>query len=577
MDEPIDTSSMEKPDSDSETDLVDLSDSPSQEDEIQEDEVQEDDIQEDDIQEDDIQEDDTQEDDIQEDDTQEDDIQEEAMQEEEPDEGNNDEKDHITNLPFELIDKTFAELPREDRLTTTSRVSKKFMDVNRAHIYKSIRINLGEHRKADTDTHHDDNDDDELCLRGLGEFAQLFKTLLMHDELRDRVLSLTLTVHHHDLYLQVHGHLENLLTHLHSLRELSLNPPPPRYDLPSNPTTTSLRLNFRYDAAAFWHGAHTSSSSTAATMTLPALELTQFFHIKHVRTLRIEHVSFAPEFHRAPYSLPRPDRTSPVVNLRFTDCSPQTIGTLPHLLLLPESLQTFVLETRCPQSVAQAPKACPHEMDAAAIQRALEPHASSLEQLVLAFSDGAGFLPTETVSFRDWTNLTRLALPEAFLVSADATMTTTTPLAEVLPYRLQELQLQYLLGKNLDPQQWGWGTRARIIARLEDLAADKGIYLPELSRVGAWFQGGAAQGVGEEGLEMLGRLEMLQGLFCSVGVEFEWCFEDGFEGTRVGREVGVKIVAGAGAGGDKVEGFTLDEEGCSGVGLYYDGETHSVF
>lgn len=513
MDKPIDTSSMDNHNSGSDTDLVNPRDLPSHGEEIQE----------------------------------------QAMQGEESDEENKDEKDCITLLPFELMSKTFAQLPHEDRLTTTSLVCKKFMDVNRTHIYKFVHIDLGKPRGAD-------GDDDKPCL---GEFTQFFTTLLTQDQLRGRVVSLAFKVHHHDLYLQLQGHLENLLKHLHSLRELSLNPPPPRYDLSSNPTTAFLRLDFRYDTTAFWHG------WPASPAVLPALELSQFFHVDHVRKLQIEHVSFAPELHREPLS-PRHNGTSLVDDLRFTDCSPQTVGKLPQLLRLPRALKTFALETRCPWSVALTPNARPHEMDAGQLYRALEPHSSSLQQLAVAFGDGARFLDTDTVSFKGWGNLTRLAVPEAFLRAG------ATTLHELLPYRLRELQLQYLLGKRLDPRRQGWGDR-RCIVRLEQLAADKGYFLPELRRVDVWLQGRAQvegkTAAGEKGLETL---EVLRGLFGSVGTEFEWWFGEGFAGTRAGRELGVREAGGKGKG-KEVEAFTLDEEGRSGVGLYYDGETHSVF
>lgn len=461
------------------------------------------------------------------------DLQEQAMQGEKSGEGNEDGKDHITLLPFEVMSKAFAQLSREERLTTTSLVCKKFMDVNRSYIYKFIHINLGNQREGGEDN------------PGLEEFGAWFATLLKHDQLRGRIVSLAFKVHHHDLYLQVQGHLENLVKHLKSLRELSLNPPPSRYDFPTNPMTTFLRLDFHYDRTTFWQG----------FPSLPPLELTQFFYIDHIRKLQIEHISLAPELHRGPFSIRR-DKTSLIDDLRFIDCSPQTVGKLPDLLLLPQSLKCFVLETKCPWSVAQTPRARPHTMDAQQLHQALEPHYRTLETLVIAFSDGAGFLGKPTLSLAGWSSLTTLALPEAFLVCGRA----KRPLHAVLPSRLVELQIQF-------PQ-----LKPSMILRLEQLAGNKKDCMPELNRVVVWHQGRDQENAAEGG--DLGDLEMLQGLFGSVGTKFEWCFESTFAGTPLGKVLGVESTGGR---GQNVHAHVLDAGGASGVGLYYDEDTHSVF
>lgn len=142
----------------------------------------------------------------------------------------------ITLLPFEILNQTFAQLPFVERSTTTSLVCKQFKEVNQSHIYKYVHLHLGQHGKEGGQ----DNENP-----GLEELGQLFTTLLRQDHLRARVVSLAFTVHHHDLYLQVEGHLQNLLKNLKSLKELSLNPPPSRFDLPTNPATTFLRTYFR--------------------------------------------------------------------------------------------------------------------------------------------------------------------------------------------------------------------------------------------------------------------------------------------------------------------------------------------
>lgn len=257
---------------------------------------------------------------------QEDNLQEQARPRDHSEEEIGDEKACITLLPFELLNQAFAQLPFAERSTTTSLVCKRFTDVNRSKIYKYIHIHLGKQQEGGVGNNP-----------GLQAFGQFFTTLLQQDHLRARVVSLAFTVHHHDLYLQVQGHLANLLIHLKSLRELSLNPPPSRFDFPTNPTTNFLRLDFYHNIPSFWH----------PFPAIPPLELTQFFYINHIRKLQIEHISFAPGFHRDPFS-PRRQRTSLIEDLHFIDCSPQTVGKLPNLLLLPQSLKSFVLEAQCP-------------------------------------------------------------------------------------------------------------------------------------------------------------------------------------------------------------------------------------
>ena len=472
---------------------------------------------------------------------QETDSQEQAMQVEKLGEKNEEKVDQITLLPFEIMHQTFAQLPHEERLTTTSLVCKKFMDVNRTHIYKFIHINLGNPRGQGEDN------------PGLGEFGQCFTTLLKHEQLRGRVLSIALKVHHHDLYLQVQGHLENLLKHLKSLRELSLNPPPSSYDLPTNPMTTFLRLDFHYNRTTFWQGWPDFPA-------VPSLELKQFFYINHIRKLQIEHISFAPELHRDAFFYSQ-HRASIIEDLRFIDCSPQTTGKLPDLLLLPKSLKRFVLETRCPWSVAQTPGARPHTMNAQELYQALEPHSASLEELVVAFSDGASFLTNSTMCLAGWSNLTRLAIPEAFLVRGSYSW----PLHEVLPSRLQELQIQCPLGKPLSPY-----AKASRIMRLTQLAGNKNASVCELKRVIVWHQGQDRDEAGQQ--DGLGDLQELPGLFASVGTEFECCFASAFAGTPFGESLGVK--KGTGSREQGVWAFTL---GASQPGLYYDESTQSVF
>lgn len=123
--------------------------------------------------------------------------------------------------------------------------------------------------------------------------------------------------------------------------------------------------------------------------------LSQYLWIDHIRKLEIEHISFNTDMHRPAFSSRSP-RTSLVEELRFVDCSPQALGVLPNLLLMIKRLKAFVLETNCPASVRENRWAKPHTMRPYQFALALEPHAGSLEEIAIAFSNGAGLMLEST-------------------------------------------------------------------------------------------------------------------------------------------------------------------------------------
>lgn len=104
-----------------------------------------------------------------------------------------------------------------------------------------------------------------------------------------------------------------------------------------------------------------------------------------------------------------------------------------------------------------------------------------------------------------------------------------TPLHHVLPPRLQELQLQYPVGKR--PGSRGhdvWTTdQPLVVRRLTLLAENKLAFLPDLTLVVVWRQGRDEDGSEADADAAAGgvvrQLDMLQGLFGSVGTVFDLC------------------------------------------------------
>lgn len=118
---------------------------------------------------------------------------------------------------------------------------------------------------------------------------------------------LSLEFYHHIWYDTVHDlGLFRMLKRLHTL---SLKPPPKNVDLAVCGAVNSLHLDYHDDRNAFW----------ARRGYIPSYNLASYFRLANLRTLQIQHISFAPDLHNNDWSTEEP---SPIETLEFLDCSP---------------------------------------------------------------------------------------------------------------------------------------------------------------------------------------------------------------------------------------------------------------
>ena len=273
---------------------------------------------------------------------------------------------------------------------------------------------------------------------------------------------------------------------LSSLQELSLNPPIPYNSrvkvLPISPTLSSMRLNFLYNQSAFWQSSRSPNK----------IDLTEYLFLARLRKLQISHVSLAPRIHAhnfAPENIGPRHGTSRLEELRFIDCCPSTLGILSGLLRSIRRLKRFILETNFPWQVRLAvlkrQGTLDHHILPSTFGQALHPHRKTLEELFVAFSDGASFLLDSVMQdLKDYTSLKRLAIPEPFLLPHSA----SPSFHQSLPDQLEELQIQYPMeftDKHSDRDLPGPQLR---LSRMEALAKYKIDHLPNLSHFVWWYQ-----------------------------------------------------------------------------------------
>lgn len=91
-----------------------------------------------------------------------------------------------------------------------------------------------------------------------------------------------------------------------------------------------------------------------------------------------------------------PQQLPPLESVRFIDCSPQTVGVLVKVLLPVKCLKTLILETNIPSPVVEGFDRNFNSSDwdrsgGQGYGLAINPHAQSLEELMIALSDGASF------------------------------------------------------------------------------------------------------------------------------------------------------------------------------------------
>lgn len=396
----------------------------------------------------------------------------------------------IENVPSEILDHIFSYLPRNDRLAT-SRCSQGLREFNREFTWKSIHVDIG-----DSPEFIDRTERSKYLFQNL---PCLYTALLNHKHLGKCTIKLSFKISRYCTYeMMVNWKFLRLFS---SLQELSLSPPPFNLELPLEPT--SLRLDYHYNRSTFWQLSYYNAQK---------LKLEQYFRMPNLRKLQVEHISFEPDMHHDSFA--DSQQLSPIEDLRFIDCSPQTVGVLAKILLSVKCLKRLSLELNLPGPIVEDFDC---NCDRADWQRpgghdyglAINPHAQSLEELTIAFSDGASFFirplnaahPQASVSrtgpviatsplvapihnLDKFTNLRRLAIPESFLVR---NFYDTHFFSDLLPKSLEEMQLQIPVWPRNQPLDLFRDEGLRT-ARMCVLARDKDACVPRLKMIICWYQ-----------------------------------------------------------------------------------------
>lgn len=432
------------------------------------------------------------------------------------------------SLPTELLDKIFSYILLKADLKRCALVSKTYCAIAERYLYHSIYLELWRPRGDP----------------GMG-IDTLLRTLKNHPHLIPLVKKLQLKVLDYLWYglpLQSEGEIYCLIQMLSSLQELSLNPPIPYNSrvkvLPTSPTLTSMKLDFFYSKSTFWQ------SSRKPTRT----DLTEYLLKAGLRKLQIRHVSFAPQIHVhdfAPAAIGLRHGTSRLEELRFIDCCPSTLGILPGILRSVRHLKRFVLEINCPWQVRLAAfkrhGVLGHQISPSAFGHAMHPHCETLEELFVAFSDGASFLSDSIMQdLKDYTSLKRLAIPEPFLLLAFDSPT----FHQSLPDQLEKLQIQYPMGfTDKLPDRDLPGPQFRI-SRMEALAEYRIDHLPNLKHVVWWYQQCQSCVVGDDNERpTYDPVVDLRGLCVSFkdhGVKFEWISNPYFGDTPLAKPLDIR-------------------------------------
>ena len=466
----------------------------------------------------------------------------------------------IERAPLEILEQIFSYLPRNDRLAT-SRYSRKIRRINEEFTWKSMHIELG-----DSSEYTDRTERSKYFFENL---PYLYTTLLRYKHLGKYTAKLSLKVSRYRTYEMMMD--MKVLRQFSSLQELSLSPPPSDFDLPIKPT--SLRLDFHYDRSTFWK---------LSCYEVPRLKLGQYFKMPDLRKLQIEHISFEPTMHED--SFPGPQQPSPIETLTFVDCSPLTVGVLAKMLLSVKCLKFLCLDFNVPRPVMESFDGHGHSWGrnwpgGRDYGLAISPQSQSLEELMIAFSDGASFfigrsLVHQMGNLGKFTNLRRLAIPEP-LLARDAGGTRYS--SNFLPKLLEEIQLQCPVEFQVLPLSPLGQQRPRTV-RMHALARDKEIFLPRLKLVICWYQQYAPSDSASPDGEMVGDSEgswgRLKRAFNAVGVHMHRMSGSFFEDTPFGQPLNISHSRLRPPNLVRQGQFTYDP---AQPGLYYDLSTNSVF
>ena len=254
-----------------------------------------------------------------------------------------------------------------------------------------------------------------------------------------------------------------LVKPLTSLQELTLDGVAHDFRLPSLGRLVSLRISFD-SCDTDRHKQPQVLGTLAHVFSIPTLRKLQIdlFYL-NLDALGLLNDRFPRRF----------DRTSSVTNLHLVFLEGDDICILSEILLLVKHLKWFFLEMQGGRKL----KGC-FATPLAAIDAALRPHASTLEELFITSTGRAIFPPSSLMGdLRRYTNLKRLGITESLLVQHGDLIFRNS-----LPRQLEEIQLQYTTGILSTPNKvdLSW------LKRMDALAKDKHTCFPGLKFVACW-------------------------------------------------------------------------------------------
>ena len=377
------------------------------------------------------------------------------------------------DVPNEVLDIIFSKLPQTSDLFAIALVCRHLRASVLPLLYKSLRLRA--EWIADDEYYYIKQD--ELPIGLVSE--TIGRSLNCHPEMCKHVQNVSLRVSNKSWYENRGGH-QRLLILLPSLKQLTLDPPPKEYDFEMNDRLTTMRLGFFYDKGSFW--------APARRIDANSFNLNEYLSIPTLRKVKFSYVER--RFYHNTIHTGTP-ASSAVTDLRFTDWHPEDVSLLASVLPSIRHLKHFMIDVRGrwmhhPVTV-QMCGLVPHDYGLL-----LEPHTASLEELVIAYSNGAyndlmHFPPKPSPvmgPLTNYHNLKRLAIPEPFLVGLP-----DLSFHSILPPNLQELQIQYPVRVLITSLQMPVSERAYYhVSKMETLANNKEEFVPRLKHVVWWFQ-----------------------------------------------------------------------------------------
>ena len=397
------------------------------------------------------------------------------------------------NLPTEIWREIFGFLP-SSMYYHVSLVSKRLTEVVDPFLYRSI--------------------DDESTPGP--KLTQLLRNLRKRPELCAHTSTLRLGRNTWNF-----EHRDELLFTLPHLQELQLGLPPTNLQIRSPSRLRILRLNYHEDYLDYG-----IEYDCAQATVEPLQTLRKHLWMPSLRTLEIKYMDLRNRdgvytfTNRASDQetsalFPTWNRKSPVNNLSLTGCSDMDIGVLPEILRSIQKLQRFTFGIfRLWDESEDIPDP---GISPLSLSLAVEPHASTLVELIITGDDAARFLQSPRFgSLTHFVNLERLAIPEPFIAPEQF----VTPNIW-LPSRLEDLQLQYPIGF----QEITNSKHRMLCERMYCLAKNNVTFvLPRLRRVIWWYQHANCYPQEHRVTELcdVRMMAVLGRQFEAVGVKFDW-------------------------------------------------------